>query len=546
MNTIEIMIKGNGTLTVEQGTTYSKLIDIQNNDEIVGIRVNDELTFPAQKIKNKDRIEFITRDTSTGEKIYQSGVKFLVEVALKETHPQHIISYNHSISNGIHAEITGPTTFTQEDFQKLLDVSKKIIDNKEEITKVNVEKEEAINYFNYIRDYEKANNIHNITNNVLTLNRLRNTINYYYNFVPTNTKYLKDLDLHFLKENEIIVLLPLKHKVSENPSYVHYEKIINNYKDNRNWLNKLDIKYLSDINKKISEYKVLDLIKVSETFFNIKIINAASEIIEHQAKYVLIAGPSSSGKTTSTKKLALALESQGYKPFIISVDDYFVDSELTPKNDKGLPDYECLEALDTKLLSENLKQLIEGEEVTLPTFNFIKGKKEFTRKVKLPQNSIILMEGLHCLNDRLTDGIPQQLKYKIYLSPFISLKIDKHNYISSTDLRILRRIIRDKRTRNKSVEQTISYLETLKHGEENYIYPFIDQANMIINTSLPYEINLLKVYVEPLLYSIDNNSPYYEESRRLISFLKTFFPITSEYVNKDSILREFIGGSIFE
>ncbi len=546
MNNVEIQIKNQDKIKVPQGTLYAQLIDEQKDLNIIGVRVNDDLVFPNQKIKNNDTVEFIYRNSTTGEKIYQAGVRFIIEVALKISHPQYEITYNHSISNGIHAEIIGPKPFYKDDYDKLLETAKKLVEDNEPIIKVNVEKEEAINYYNYIREYEKADNIHNITTTILSLYRLKNSINYFYNIVPNNTKFLKGFDLHFLTDNEIILLFPSEHHISENPSYVHYEKIIKNYKNNRTWLNKLDIKYLSDINKKISEYKVSDLISLSETYFNIKIQKVTEEIINRQAKFVLIAGPSSSGKTTSTKKISLALESLGYEPFIISVDDYFVDRGHTPVNEKGELDYECLEAIETKLLSEQLKELIEGKEVMMPTFNFIKGVKEFNKKVTLPNNSIILMEGLHCLNDKLTEGIESDLKYKIYLSPFLSLKIDRHNYISSTDLRIMRRIIRDKRTRNRSVEQTISYLETLKHGEESYIYPFVDQANTIINTSLPYEINLLKVYVEPLLYSIDNKSPYYEESRRLISFLKTFYPITSESVNKDSILREFIGGSMFE
>ena len=296
----------------------------------------------------------------------------------------------------------------------------------------------------------------------------------------------------------------------------------------------------------VSNFHIADLVKSTEMFFNINIEKIVEAIINRKAKFVMIAGPSSSGKTTTTKKISLTLQALGYKPFMISVDDYFKEREETPKDENGNYDFESLEAIDTNLLSTQLQDLIAGKTVKMPRFDFVQGIKIFDKEVKLPNNSIILMEGLHCLNDQLTPTIANDLKYKIYLSPFMPLNVDRHNYISSTDVRILRRIVRDKRTRNRDVDHTIGYLETLRKGEEKYIYPFINQADTILNTAMAYEIGVLKVYAEPLLYSIDGNSPYYEEARRLINFLKGFFPIPSEYVNDDSVLREFIGNSIFE
>ena len=283
--------------------------------------------------------------------------------------------------------------------------------------------------------------------------------------------------------------------------------------------------------------------EANELVFNESILKVASEIMaRREVKIVLIAGPSSSGKTTTTKRLSTYLRAKGFDPVCISTDDFFVNREETPKDDKGDFDFECLHAIDLELFNKTLVSLLKGEEMEMPEYNFVNGKKEFNNnKLKLNKNSIILIEGLHCLNDDLVPYIKEENKYKIYLSPFIPLNIDRHNYISTVDMRLLRRIIRDNRTRGKKVDQTIQEWQIVRAGEEKYIFPYIHQADIIINTALSYEIGVLKIYAEPLLYSVEINSPYYEEARRLLNSLKGFYPISSEYVKDDSILREFIG-----
>ena len=278
--------------------------------------------------------------------------------------------------------------------------------------------------------------------------------------------------------------------------------------------------------------------------FSLDIAKVVDEIINnHDIKFILVAGPSSSGKTTTNSKIASYLEALGYDAIKISLDDYFVNREDTPKDENGKYDFECLEAIDVKLFNEDLQRLLNGEEISLPIYNFISGKREYPKKyVKLKENSIFLIEGLHALNDKITEGIDNKYKYRIYLSPFIPINIDMHNYVSTLDLRLLRRIVRDNRTRGYDCLKTIDNWQSVRNGEEKYIFPYIHQADVIINTALAYEVGVLKVYVEPLLLSVGVDSEYYEEARRLIGFLKQFFPIPGEYVNDDSILREFIGG----
>ncbi len=543
---ITINIKGEGEKTLPLGLSYYDYLS-QLYPNLIGVRVNNELVPLDTKVANQDYVELIYPNSVIGNKIYQAGLKFVLQVALNEEFGKsYKVTFNHSIMRGIHITINGPQEFTEQDVSQLKNAMLNIAKSNAPIKRLNVAKQEAIQFCHLIGEEEKAQNIHNVTNDIVTLYKLHKTINYFYVEMPYTTQILQNFDLKYLNPNELVLLLPESTNHSTIEPYVHYEKVIKNYKDSRYWLKQHQATYLSDINDMISNYQIKELVKSSEMFFNINIQKVVEAIINRKAKYVLIAGPSSSGKTTTTKKIALNLKALGYKPFMISVDDYFKEREETPKDEFGNYDFESLDAIDTQLLSTTLNDLINGKTVKMPRFDFPTGTKVFDREVTLPPNSIILMEGLHCLNDELTPSIPQELKYKIYLSPFLALKVDRHNYISSTDLRVLRRIVRDRRTRNRSVDDTIAYLETLRHGEEKYIYPFINQSDTIINTSLAYEIGVLKVYVEPLLYSIDGGSPYYEEARRLINFLKGFFPIPSEYVNDDSILREFIGGSIFE
>ena len=313
--------------------------------------------------------------------------------------------------------------------------------------------------------------------------------------------------------------------------------------ETKKWLSLMNASYVSLMNELVSSSKIKNFIASNEILFVEDILKACDTITASKdIKIVLIAGPSSSGKTTTMKRLSSFLQSRGLHPIGLSTDDFFVDREDTPKNEKGEYDYECLEAIDLKLFNDTLQGLLDGKEVEIPEYDFVAGKKVFKgRKCVLDEKSILIVEGLHCLNDDLIPYIDERYKYKIYLSPFIPLNIDRHNYISTLDLRLIRRIVRDNRIRGKNVNQTIGEWQVVRSGEEKYIFPYVYQADRIINTALAYEIGVLKIYAVPLLSSVDIRSPYYNEARRLINYMQTFYTIPSEYVPKDSILREFIG-----
>ena len=402
-------------------------------------------------------------------------------------------------------------------------------------------------YFDKVKAPEKSSNIHNLTNKIVTMYKLRNYLNYFYSEMPYSTGCLNKYDLVFLGDNKLVLLFPSPNSKYKVPEYIHYQNVIKCFEESKKWANSVGIPYLADINRVVSESKVEGLIKIVESDYDNRIHDLVSDVIKKKAKYVLLAGPSSSGKTTTTKKIALQFRSRGYETLVISVDDFFKERVDSPKDENGHYDFECLEALDIKLLSKTLKDLQAGKKVDLPEFNFVTGEKEYKNDpIKLGENAIILLEGLHCLNDAMTPDLDPTLKYKVYLSPFTPLNYDRHNYVSTTDLRLLRRIVRDNRDRAIDVGKTISYWQTVRSGEEKYIFPFINNVDTILNTSLIYEVGVLKVFAEPLLYSVKTSSPSYNEARRLINSLRVFFPIPSDYVPDESILREFIGKSSFE
>lgn len=550
-NRVNVTFENGEVLEVDKGTTLyelSKLYQSKMDNNIIGAEINNEVVPLETKILKATKVKFIDAYCTNGYKINKHGLEFVTETALKEVFGlNYEVTFDHSIANGLHMTILSDKKFTLNDAKKLKAKMNEIIASDERIYNLNVEQREAISYFSKVKQEEKSINMHNLTNNIITMYKLRNCLNYFYYEMPYSTGVLTKYDLVFLGDNKLVLMFPSPTAKFKVPEYIHYQNVIKCFDETEEWLQKQRIPYLSDLNKIVSDCKIEDLIKITETNFNNQIHDLVEDVIKRKAKYVLFAGPSSSGKTTTTKKVALQLNSLGYETLVISVDNYFKNREDSPKDENGNYDFECLEAVDLKLLNKQLNDLIEGKKVSLPTFNFNTGKREYNDPgVKLPENTIILIEGLHSINDAMTPDLDKKLKYKVYLSPFMSLNIDRHNYISTTDLRLLRRIVRDNRTRSKDVGSTIEYWNMVRSGEEKYIFPYIDKVDKILNTSLVYELGVLKVFVEPLLYSVKTTSTAYSEARRLIHYLRSFFPIPSDYVPGDSILREFIGKSTFE
>lgn len=550
-NRTTITFQDGSELEIEKGTSLyelSKIYQPKMKLNIVGAEINNEVVPLETTINRATTVTFLDSNSINGYKINKVGLEFVTETALKEQfNNEYEVIFDHSIANGIHMTIKGEKKFTLSDAKKLKTKMNEIIEADEKIYNLNVETKEAINYYNKVKAPEKAINIHNVTNKIVSIYKLRNSLNYFYNEMPYSTGCLTSYDLVFLGDNKLVLLFPSPKTKYKVPEYVHYQNVIKCFEESKKWIESIGVPYLSNVNKMVSDCQIENIIRITETHFNNEIYDLVSDVIKKKARYILFAGPSSSGKTTTTKKIGLQLRSRGYETLIISVDNYFKDKVDSPKDKDGNYDFECLEALDLKLLNKQLKDLIAGKKVSLPTFNFVTGEKEYkSEPIKINDKTIILMEGLHCINDKMTPDLDPSLKYKVYLSPFMPLNIDRHNYISTTDLRLLRRIVRDNRTRATDVGATINYWNKVRDGEEKYIFPYINNVDKVLNTSLVYEIGVLKVFVEPLLYSVKSNSSSYNESRRLINSMRNFFTIPSDYVPEDSILREFIGKSAFE
>lgn len=547
---IKIVYNNGKELEVDKNT---KIIDIvkllppQIKTRVVGSKIDNAIVSMDTKLKRDTVINFIDSNDLAGYKMYQAGLKFVFLAAIYDIFGKEIeASFDHSIMRGMHITIKG-LQITNKEIIRIKERMTKIINDDLRILKMNVLSKEMVEFYKKEKKIPNCYNVLNIDDALVTLYKLENYFDYFYVEMPYSTGCLSRFDLVALNDSEVVLLFPTPRTKNEVPSYVHYEKVIECFKNEKKWLKSLDIPYVYQVNKVVASGKIKDLIRLSEINYDNKIHEVATKILERNSKFVMIAGPSSSGKTTTCKKLSLDLQARGIKTLTISVDDYFKNRVDTPKLPDGKYDFESIASIDVESLNKDINDLLVGKEVSLPTYNFVSGVREYVKgKTKIDSNYILLMEGLHCLNDELTPYINNDIKYKIYLSPFMPLNLDSNNYISTTDLRLIRRMIRDNRTRGNDVSKTIYTWQDVRSGEEKYIFPYINTSDVIINTSLVYELGVLKVFAEPLLYSVGTDSVYYEEARRLINFLKNYYPISSEYIADDCVLREFIGGSCFE
>lgn len=545
---INVMIN-NQTYQFSKGITLEEISkNFQDTCKypIVLARIGNSLKELNSSINKSCTIEFLDLTSREGSRAHICGLTFVTLYAVKSLYgPNANIFVQHSIDKGIYIE----TNFdlTEEKVNQIKGAMQRIIDNDLDIAKLTIDRIEAIKYFESIKDYAKAGVMKYNTNTYITLYRLGNSYNYFYNMMPTSTGKLKDFDLTYVEENGFVLRFPtvyIKDKIKEYEHHPHMFDVFHEYRD---WAKLMQIENCVDLNKVVSSGKINDLIRIDETLQSNRLLEVAKRISQNknQIKVILIAGPSSSGKTTSSRKLSMYLKSFGLKIRAISMDDYFLEKTDTPLGEDGKPDFESLAAMDLKLFDDQVARLLNREEVKIPTYNFLLGMKEFKETVKLEPDEILIIEGIHGLDSNILTNIPRENKFKIYLSALTEINIDNHNRISTSDNRLLRRIIRDNRTRGYDVTKTLETWPKVRMGEEKYIFPYQDDADFTFNTGLIYEIGVLKTYVEPLLYSVDEDSPYYEEAKRLIDFLRLFLPIPSDAIPSDSIIREFIGNSCF-
>ena len=513
---------------------------------IILAKVNGRLKELSSQLTDDSTIEFVDLTAKEGNRVHVNGLIFVLQYAVKKIYgPGANILVQHSLDKGVYIQ----TTFklTEEKLENIKLVMKEIIKKDIPITKVTIDRIEAKKYFKSIGDETKAGILKYNTNNYITLYRLGNLYNYFYTLMPTSTGVLKDFDLTYIKGNGFILRFPTIYINDKIKKYEHHPNMFGVFEEFKEWAKIINVRNTVDLNKIVSTGKISDLIKMDETLQSNRLLNIAKQINDRKdkVKIVLMAGPSSSGKTTTSRKLCMYLKSFGLNPKAIEMDNYFVEREQTPRDANGKFDFECLEAMDLKLFDKQMSQLLNGEKVLMPTYNFGLGKKEFNESLQLEDKDILIIEGIHALDSNILTNINRERKFKIYISPLTELCMDDHNRISTSDNRLLRRIIRDNRTRDYRVERTLEQWPSVRAGEELYIFPFQDDADATINSAAIYEFGVLKTYAEPLLYSVESDSPYYEEAKRLLNFLKLFLPIPSESIPADAVIREFIGGSYF-
>lgn len=530
-----------GITISEVGHDYKKV----TGKVIVGAKIDNIIVDFDTKLFEDSRVDFFDYTDPEGNKIYQSGLKFLMILAAKALWNKTVI-FKYSIDKGIYAEID--KKLTDKDILDLRIKMEEIVADDYPIKKCVTKKLDAIKYYVSTGDLEKAENIKNIPNSYVELYEIDHTYNYFYSDMPLSTGELGLFNLERIDKNSVALMYPRIDSKHQIPEYSYNEKIYNELSKFSKWSTRMDVPYAAGLNKIVSDSKIQMFIKKNNIFINDNLSTIAKDIAKNKdVKIILIGGPSSSGKTTSSHRMCTYLETFGVKPIMISADDYFKERIDSPKDENGEYDFECLDALDLELFNEQLKDLLNGKSVVIPTYNFLTGEKEYKRKpITLQEDNVLLIEGLHCLNEEMTKRIKRDNKYKIYVCPFTPIGIDKHNHLSTTDMRKFRRMVRDNRVRGKKVEETLATWNKIKAGEEKFIFPYTDDVDAVLNTAYTYEVGVLRVFAEPLLYSIPMKSPYYEEARRLLGLLRNFFPISSEYIEDDNTLREFIGGSIYE
>ncbi len=521
--------------------------DFQENysETIIMAEVNGRPYELNYKVTEDVTVDFFDLTSPTGNRVYESGLIFVLEKACLNMLNSEI-EVKYSIDKGIY--IKTYKKITKEDLDKVSREMKEIVKRNLPIQKNLVNRLEAIEYYKSTKSYDKVNVLKYSVNTNVNLYRLMDIYNYFFSYLPVSTGALKEFKLTYIDQNSFVLRYPNIYYLNKIPVYKHHDKLFNEFKKYDEWSEKLGIENVSSLNNKVTKGNVDDIVLLSENIQNNSLFKIAETIYNNKKlKLILLAGPSSSGKTTTSKKLELFLKGFGLNPIAISIDNYFVDRDKTPRLPDGSYDFESLNSINVELFNKNLKDLLDGKEVTLPVYNFITGKSELSdESIKLGEKEILIVEGLHALNEELTYSIDRKNKYKIYLCPLTVLSLDNHNRIRTTDNRLLRRIVRDNRTRGYSASDTLSTWSKVREGEEKYVFPFQDEADVIFNTSLIYELGVLKTYAEPLLYSVEENDPMYKEAVRLLNLLKNILPISNDYIPVDSIVREFIGGGYFK
>lgn len=547
---IQIRCKNNKkSQKVEIGSTLFDIFsafDLKMTHGPVSARVNNKVEGMHYRVYNSKDVEFLDMTSSSGSRAYTRTLFFVLCKAVQDIYPATDVVIDIPVSNGFYVDIRLGRPVVDEDVNIIRRRMQEIIDARMPIRRFTVPTEEAVALFQEKGDVEKVKLLKTSGSIYTTYYKIGDYVDYYYGTLLTNTSQLYLFGLEKYYDGMLLRIPSLK-----NPDVLgemtRQDKMFEIFKEHHRWQSILGIRTVGDFNQAIDANHATDIINISEALQEKKIANIAEEIASRKGvKLVLLAGPSSSGKTTSCKRLSIQLAVNGLKPLQISLDDYFVDREKTPKDALGEYDYESIYALDLDLINEQFNALFRGEEVELPKYDFQSGKsKKSGNKLKMNDNNVLVVEGIHALNPELTAHIPQEQIFRVYASALTTILLDNHNYIPTTDNRLLRRIIRDYKYRGVSAQETIHRWPSVRAGENKWIFPFQENADAMLNTAMLYELAVIKTQAEPLLQQVPENCEEYAEAYRLLKFLKYFKGIPYNNLPPTSLLREFLGGSSF-
>lgn len=548
MNNMIITFEDGSKKEYRKGTKFGEIVaDVAMGREIICGSYNNTILNYDDSIAKSGKLVLYDINSTYGNRVYEKGLTFLFKVCATEVLGNEVVvRIRHSIDRGIFFEVSG--NVDKEKLDEIKALMKDKISKDIPFIKIETTMDEALTYFKSVKRYDKAKTLFYDKNNYVTLYRFEDTYSYVIGTLPHSSAILKYFDLTLIEDKGIILRYPSIYDNCKVVKYTHHEQFFNSIDEYLEWAKILNISSIGELNDAIVSGKPGELINLSESIQDYRLQQIANQISSKREdiKFVLISGPSSSGKTTSAKKLSLYLRTLGLNPIPISLDDYFLNRDETPLGEDGKPDFESLRAIDTKLFNSQMVKLLKGSKVIAPTFDFIEGKKIFNKTLQMKEGDVLVIEGLHALSDEILKDIPRKKKFKMYISPLVYLNIDDDNRINLTDIRLLRRMVRDNRTRGYSPSKTLSTWAGVRNGEEKYVFPYQDNADVIFNTFLAYELAVLKVYAEPLLYKVLEDDPEYLTAVRLIKLLDLVLPLPSDDVPSLSILREFIGKGYFE
>jgi uridine kinase len=525
-----------------------KILPEWDNPPVMGAVVNGELRELTYTVEMDARIRLVTMEDDDGARIYRRSITFLLEAAFEDLFPGVVMTLDHSVSaGGYFCQIADREPLSEDDLHRLLERMREMVDADLPFERQLVPLNSAIAYFESKGLTDKVQLLKYRQKEYLVLYRLGDHQDYHHGYMVPSTGYLRWIGLESVGEG-FVLRFPRRGSPKTIEPMPRYPKLLSTFRQYGYWLQRLGIDSVGALNESIQAGNIREIVLVSEALHNLQIIDISQQIAERadEARIILIAGPSSSGKTTFSKRLSVQLLAQGFAPFPLEMDNYFVDRELTPRDAKGEFDFESLGAMDTHLLSDHLQRLINGEAVRLPQYNFRDGKREQGDLVQLRPDQIIILEGIHGMNPALLPDIDPSSTYRIYVSCLTQLNLDRYNRISTTDTRLLRRIVRDARERGYSAQETISRWDSVQHGEKEYIFPYQENADKLFNSALVYELSAIRLMVEPLLRQVPYGTKEYVEAKRLLAFLEWFLPVETNIIPDNSIMREFLGGSILK